>query len=1003
MIKTFVCRSLIFFILILVFLPTLRGQQSVYHENPDAMYREAVDLFEKELYEAAREKFQHIMTVNTDYQSVNYVDAAYYDAVCAIESGHPDAAEKVKAFAGNYRSSRWMSRITLLQARILFKENKYQEAINTFRKVSPASLTKSERNEYFYKTGYAQLRTNDPDRASVNFAKVKEEKGIYQNPSLYYFAHIQYLKGNYDDALKHFKRLEKDKTYSKLIPVYVMQIHFHKGNYDEVIEMGDGLMATIDNKRKADIAGMLAEAWYKKNNYEKALEYYTIYEQTSRRQFTRDDHYQMGFTKFSTGRYREAIVNFQQAIGKDDALSQNAYYYLGRSYYETKQPNFAKNAFLSAYKSKADKQISEDALFNYARLSIEAGADPYNEAVSALEKFLTENPGSSRRNDASGYIVQLYLNSKNYEAALQSLEKIRNRNNELQTIYQQLSFSRGIELFNRGDFKQAIVFFEKTAGEKADATLRAKATFWIGESWYREKNFAKAQGSYRDFLSMREAPKLDIFSLASYNLGYTYFSQKQYQAALPSFRQFVNQPYAKQPKLQYDAWLRIGDIYFISKQYTEAANAYDQVVKARQPESDYALFQKAQCYGASGNFNQKIAMLDALVKSYPTSSYYDKALFEMGSTNLVMNDSRSAIANFDKLVKERPRSPHAKEALIKIGLMYFNNDQNDKAIASLKKVVSDYPGTVESREALNTLKSIYMEMNQLQDFFAYAEKSGLGQISGNEQDSLAFAMAENFYQEGRTDNAATALKTYLSKYPAGAYLLQANYYSAKIALKEKKLEEALTGFTYIIEFPDNQYTDEALIESARILYDKEDYAKSHEYYSRLHKLAEDPLRQIEALEGKMKSSYFLKRYDDAINEARLLRNHERTGDQQLAQAMYILGKSLFETRKFDDAEVELSGLMSKSKSELGAEASYLRAYISFENGKYEEAENRVFTLADNYGAFEYWVAKGFILLADVYVKNNNVFQAKQTLQSIIDNYQGEDLRNEASRKLAMLN
>ncbi|MDP3462811.1 MAG: tetratricopeptide repeat protein [Bacteroidales bacterium] len=1003
MIKTFVCRSLIFFILILVFLPPVNGQQSVYHDNPDALYREAVDLFEKELYEAAREKFQHIMSVNNDRQSVAYVDAAYYDAVCAIELGQPDAAEKVKSFASNYRSSRWMSRITLLQARILFKENKYQEAINTFRKVSPASLTKAERNEYFYKTAYAQLRTNDPDRALVNFAKVKEEKGVYQNPSLYYYAHIQYLKANYDDALKHFKRIEKDKTYNKLIPVYVMQIQFYKGNYDEVIEMGDGVMATIDNKRKADIAGMLAEAWYKKNNYTKALEYYTIYEQTSRKQFSRDDHYQIAFTKFSTGRYKEAIVNFQQAIGKDDPLSQNAYYYLGRCYYETRQHNFARNAFLSAYKSKADKQISEDALFNYARLSIEAGADPYNEAVPALEKFLADNPSSPKRNEASSYIVQLYLNSKNFEAALQSLEKIKIRNSELQTIYQQLAFSRGIELFNRGDFKQAIVLFEKTASEKADATLRAKATFWLADSWYREKNFTKAQSSYRDFLSMREAAKLDIFPLASYNLGYTYFSQKQYQAALPSFKQFVNQPYAKQPKLLYDAWLRIGDIHFISKQYTEAANAYDQVVKARQTESDYALFQKAQCFGAIGNFNQKIATLDALVKSYPTSSYYDKALYEMGSTNLVMNDSRSAIANFDKLVRERPRSPHAKEALIKIGLMYFNNDQNDKAIASLKKVVSDYPGTVESREALNTLKSIYMEMNKLQEFFAYAEKSGIVQISGNEQDSLAFAMAENFYQEGRTNDAAIALKNYLSRYPNGAYLLQANYYSAKIALKEKKLDEALSGFTYIIEFPDNQFTDEALIESARILYDKEDYAKSHQYYSRLHKLAEDPLRQIEALEGKMKSSYFLKRYDDAISEARMLRNHEKTGDKQLVQSMYILGKSLFETRKFDDAEVELNGLMSRSKAELGAEASYLCAYISFENGKYEEAENRIFSLADSYGAYEYWVAKGFILLADVYVKNNNVFQAKQTLQSIIDNYQGEDLRNEATRKLSMLN
>ena len=48
------------------------------------------------------------------------------------------------------------------------------------------------------------------------------------------------------------------------------------------------------------------------------------------------------------------------------------------------------------------------------------------------------------------------------------------------------------------------------------------------------------------------------------------------------------------------------------------------------------------------------------------------------------------------------------------------------------------------------------------------------------------------------------------------------------------------------------------------------------------------------------------------------------------------------------------------------------------------------------------MAKGFLLLADVYVKKGNTFQAKQTLQSIIDNYEGKDLVDEARAKLAAI-
>ena len=41
----------------------------------------------------------------------------------------------------------------------------------------------------------------------------------------------------------------------------------------------------------------------------------------------------------------------------------------------------------------------------------------------------------------------------------------------------------------------------------------------------------------------------------------------------------------------------------------------------------------------------------------------------------------------------------------------------------------------------------------------------------------------------------------------------------------------------------------------------------------------------------------------------------------------------------------------------------------------------------NYG---YWNAKAYILLADNYVGLKDTFQAKATLQSIIDNYKGDD-------------
>jgi hypothetical protein len=62
----------------------------------------------------------------------------------------------------------------------------------------------------------------------------------------------------------------------------------------------------------------------------------------------------------------------------------------------------------------------------------------------------------------------------------------------------------------------------------------------------------------------------------------------------------------------------------------------------------------------------------------------------------------------------------------------------------------------------------------------------------------------------------------------------------------------------------------------------------------------------------------------------------------------------------------------------------------------------VFNISDHFGSHEYWVAKSFILLADVYVAKDNLFQARETLRSIVDNCSIVALRNEAQNRLQQI-
>jgi TolA-binding protein len=109
----------------------------------------------------------------------------------------------------------------------------------------------------------------------------------------------------------------------------------------------------------------------------------------------------------------------------------------------------------------------------------------------------------------------------------------------------------------------------------------------------------------------------------------------------------------------------------------------------------------------------------------------------------------------------------------------------------------------------------------LQEYFSYVSKKGVQNESISEQDSLAFAMSESFYEQAKYSEAQKAFESYLSNYPDGAYLLQSNYFLAKCLLRENYFDKAIVNIQYVLDFQDNQYTDEMLLIAARNYYDRQ--------------------------------------------------------------------------------------------------------------------------------------------------------------------------------------
>ena len=983
---------------------SLSAQKTLPYLSPEALFDEGVLFFENKEYGAAMESFDKYLKSANDPKKQKIVDAQYYQAVSAMYLGTADAEAKVTAFVNENPGSTWAEHANFLYANMLFDKHKYRDALAYYENTDENTLTADEHEQMRFNMAYSYFSTDRAEQAEPIFRELSQSQGKYSEPSTYYYAHILYANKKDNEALANFNKLLGSKTYSKVVPPYIMQLNYRMGNYDAVIADADQAIKDADAKRKGDVAMVVADAWYQKQNYPKALEYYEIYRKNTKgKAASREAYYQMGVSKMKTDDFDGAIADLQRAAGGNDEIGQYASYYLASCYNVKKEDKYARNAYFAAYTAGVNKEVAEESLFDYAKLSMIPGVDPFNEAVAQLDEWVEKNPDNERKAEAEELAVYLLVKSHDYDNAFARLENMKGtKSNNLSKLYNQLLYSTGIDNFRKGNYEKSQDYFQKIMSSRQPAADKAEACFWYAEAAYLQGDYTTAESKLRQFKSMNGASRLDEYVKADYDLGYISYQRTKFDAAITSFKSYVAKAGDSQANMKGDAYMRLGDCYYMKRNYAQAVSSYEQAVQYTKRGADYAYYQQGMCYGAQGNVNKKVECLTTLTQKYPSSQYYDKALFEIGNTYLVRGDNRSAIAHFDKLIKDKPRSAYARQSLMKIGMTYYNNNQNEQALATLKKLVTNHPNTDESREALAIIRNIYMEENRLDEYFAYTNTAGVANIEVTQKDSLAFANAQNFYRDADYKKAAEALKYYNTNYPNGAYSLKAHQYALTCAEKLDDKTAQVAHLEYIISQPDNDYTDDALLKLARIKYEASDYARAGELYERLARITEQNSTRLEALEGSMKSNYFMAKYDKAIELGQTLAASQDITADQMNQINHIVGKSYFQQGKYDQAATYLDKSAANDKSVYGAESAYYSAFASLKAKNYDMAENKVFDISDNFSNHTYWVAKSFILLADVYVAKDNYFQAKETLRSVIDNYKGDDLRNEARRKLQIV-
>lgn len=979
----------IFCILIaLAVFTVLSAQQTIYHTDDLSTYNQAVELYRNGKYSAAQQIFHQLAVKKDDTNTEIAANSQYYEAMCALKLFNQDAENLIIQYITGNVESPLTNDAWFALANYFYQQKKYNDARDYYEKIDKQQLNKSDLAEYYFKSGYCYFLNDELDKAKYSFSEIKDKDTKYTAPAQYYYSHINYTQKNYQTALEGFLKLKTDESFGPIVPYYITQIYFIQKKYSEVIAYAPSLMENVTEKRAAEVSRIIGESYFMLGKYEEAIPYLETYNEKAS-SVSKEDRYQLAYAYYKTGQLQKAARLFGSVTGDKSPLSQNALYHLADCYLKLNDKNSARMAFSSASKMDFDEEIKEDALFNYALVTYEVSSSPFNEAIEGFNEYLSLYPHSKRSDEAYQYLVMAYLNARNYKLALASIDKIKNKNNDIKKAYQKIAYYRALELFNDLRYDEAIQLLNSsTTYGTFDARMAALSNYWKGEAFYRKSDYARALEQYNSFVVQTGISGTDEYKLAHYNIGYCYFQQKQYREALIWFKKYVSFGQAQQPAIYSDALNRLADCYFVQSDYSSAISYYDQCIKAGKTGVDYALYQKGFSQGIQGKHTDKIQTLTRLVSSYPNSTYKADAIFQIAESYVRLSQPDKAATYYKQVISDFPSSSNVRKALLNLGLLYYNANRLDESVKYYKKVIADYPGSEEAQNALIGLKNVYVDMNEVDAYFNYVKELGsLTNVDAREQDSLSYISAERLYMAGDCAKAIRSLTNYIQNNPDGRFLLNAHFYKGDCNYKLNQPDEAVASFDYVIGKPKNIFTEVTLQGAARIKYGQKDYVAALNYYQKLEMSAESRAAILEARMGMLRCYYLLENYAEVIELADKILLTEKLSADLERETRFKKAKSLLAKDRQMLALDEFRLVAKEVKSAEGAESKYRIAEIYFLRKDYDNAEKEITDFSEKTTPHQYWMAKSFILWADIFSARGNDFQAQQTLQSIIDYYE----------------
>lgn len=948
----------------------------------DGCYDDALDLYGRGLYARAMSLFQNLPGYGDEPLSSGYA------VLCAQKLRIDGYGEMADDYLSRFPGGILETEIRFEKASDLFDRSLFTEALDEFRLISPAKLKKSVVAEYTFKKGYCFFKSGDNVSAMFDFSNVDHMLlNDYSAPARYCAGYIRYGEASFEEALSWFRKAAADERFTPIADYYTIMCKFELHDYEFVT--GEGLRmyeSTVPADRRQQSARVISESFLVLGDVEKARTFYDSSQDGSPR--SRADFFYAGSLMFAAGDWQGAVDNYSAMPDKTDSLGQIAWYNTALSFLNLKNKVAALDAFRMASLTGYDEVMTEDAMFNRAKLAFDLNGD-----TSVFHEYLRKYSDSMRGEKIYSYMALAALAEKDYQTAIDSYDKIEMLEGNDRSNYVKANYLRGSELMSGGSYRRAgQCFAAVTYYSEKDDPVNQMARFAIAESCYLDGRYEDARDKFTELYNNSSLYGKAQGDVLSYNVAYSCLGLKDYEKAVQWFGRYCSDGGTACRK---DAMLRKADCLMALGQYKEAALSYQEVLEGYFDVNDiYPYYRAAVAYGLlkkGAGSGKKLELLENVMKADSSAAYYGEAMYELGRTYQDGKQTAKAVACLRKLVDVLPSSPFAARALLDLGTINRSAGNAEAALDSYRAVVEGMPSSGYADDALLAIESIYQAQNKPYEYFAYLERIGRGESKTDEEkEAMAFAALENVFYSGDFQRALEAVRDFRAKYPESQKLPALAFYEGECFAGLGDKLKACDAYSAVMSSNDTVYRVKALARFAETNLSLENFAVACDAFDTLLSVSPDSAILAMAETGLMRSAFRAKRYEKAV-DASLAVTEGRTADPGLTrEARMTCAQSLLSLSRRDEAFAILSVLAEDPDTQEGARACYMIIQDSFDKGDFQSVTENAYRFGESGTSQQYWLARAFLILGDAFAEQGKFKQARATFQSIADGYSGDD-------------